>query len=71
MTHEELEAPVTINNTHLEINRTRMVGDMETERTCFIASGHNLEEAKEGIMFLLSCEKETPNNLVARLIDEE
>jgi len=43
---------------YLEFTRTRLISDMEIEKERFIAKGHTIEEAKEGISFLMSQKKQ-------------
>jgi len=42
---------------YLEHTRTRLISDMEIEKDTFIARGHTIEEAKEGIKFLMTHSK--------------
>lgn len=41
----------------LELTHRKVIADMETETVCFSARGRTIQEAKEGILFLLDCQK--------------
>lgn len=41
----------------LEFERRRLIGDMETELEHFCATGRTIEEAKDGISFLIKSQK--------------
>lgn len=42
----------------LEISKRRVIQDFETEHVTFTARAKSLQDAKDGILFLIQCEEE-------------